>query len=70
MQQSTNEDRTRAEIARRVEASSVFAVAKELGLAREQIARLAGGLQVRQGTLALARERFAAMAQQNGPEAA
>lgn len=49
----------RPEIARRVRASSVTAVARELGLAREQIARLAGGLDVRPATLALARERLA-----------
>jgi hypothetical protein len=49
----------RTEIARRVRASSVNAVAKQLRISREQIARLAGGLDVRDGTLALARERLA-----------
>jgi hypothetical protein len=49
----------RPEIARRVRASSIHAVSRELGIAREQIARLAGGLDVRDGTLALARERLA-----------
>lgn len=49
----------RPEIARRVRSSSVAAVSRELGIPREQIARLAGGLDVRPGTLALARERLA-----------
>jgi hypothetical protein len=48
----------RPEISRRVRTSSVTAVARELGIAREQIARLAGGLDVRASTLALARERL------------
>lgn len=52
----------RPEIARRVGASSVNAVAKALRIPREQIARLAGGLPVRDGTLALARERLATRA--------
>jgi hypothetical protein len=49
----------RPEIARRVRASSVYAVSRELGIPREQIARLAGFLDVRASTLALARERLA-----------
>lgn len=47
----------RRRIANRVAASSVAAVARELGLTTEQVARLAGGLPVRPGTEALARER-------------
>lgn len=50
----------RPEIARRVRASSVTTVARLLGLQREQVARLAGGLPVRASTLALARERLEA----------
>lgn len=57
---------TRREIARRVKASSVSAVSRELGIAREQIARLAGNLSVREGTLALARERLADLARPGG----
>ncbi len=53
---------TRAEVARLVRASTVAAVARELGIPREQIARIAGGLPVRPGTLALARERLAEVA--------
>ncbi|MGA2451643.1 MAG: hypothetical protein ABTD50_23550 [Polyangiaceae bacterium] len=49
----------RPEIARRVRAASVTAVARDLGIPREQIARLAGGLDVRASTLALARDRLA-----------
>jgi hypothetical protein len=49
----------RHEIARRVRATSVSAVARELGIPREQVARLAGGLGTREGTRALARERVA-----------
>jgi len=48
----------RPEIARRVRATNITAVSRELGIAREQIARLAGGLDVREATLALARERL------------
>jgi len=48
----------RPAIAARVAASSVSAVARALGIPREQIARLAGGFEVRDGTLALARERL------------
>lgn len=48
-------------IALRVATTSIQAVARELGIPREQIARLAGGFPVRPGTLALARERLAAL---------
>jgi len=44
-------------VAARVAVTSVGAVARILGMPRESIARLAGGLPVRPGTLALARER-------------
>jgi hypothetical protein len=44
-------------VAARVAITSVGAVARVLGMPRESIARLAGGLPVRPGTLALARER-------------
>ena len=49
----------RAEVARRVRRTSVTAVARALGMPREAVARLAGGLPVRAGTLALARDRLA-----------
>jgi len=52
-------DEPRAEIERLVRATSVAAVSKLLRIPREQIARLAGGLAVREGTIALARERLA-----------
>lgn len=52
-------DDLRDEIARRVRASTVSAVSRALGMSREQIARLAGGLDVRASTLALVRERLA-----------
>jgi hypothetical protein len=51
-------------IAARVRASSVAAVARDLRMPREQIARLAGGLPVRPGTLALARERLIALGEE------
>jgi hypothetical protein len=44
-------------VAARVAITSVGAVARVLGMPKESIARLAGGLPVRPGTLALARER-------------
>jgi hypothetical protein len=50
-------------IADRVRATSVTAVARDLHMPREQIARLAGGLPVRPGTIALARERLIALAE-------
>jgi hypothetical protein len=56
----------RQEIARRVRASTVTAVALELGIPREQVARLAGGFPVRAGTLSLARERLAAVSKGEG----
>jgi hypothetical protein len=49
----------RPAIAARVAATSIQAVSRDLGIPREQIARLAGGFPVRPGTLALARERLA-----------
>jgi hypothetical protein len=58
MQHATSD--VRNEVARRVKRSTVTAVARALGMPREQIARIAGGLPVRLGTIALARERLAA----------
>jgi hypothetical protein len=58
MQQTASPVDPGPEVARRVRASSVAAVARQLGMAREQIARLAGGLDVREATRALARERL------------
>jgi hypothetical protein len=51
----------RASIAALVAASTVTAVARRLGLTPEVVARLAGGLDCRAGTLSLARERLQAM---------
>jgi hypothetical protein len=51
-----------AVIAARVRATSVAAVARDLGMSRESIARVAAGLPVREGTIALLRDRLAALA--------
>jgi hypothetical protein len=45
-------------VAARIRISSVAAVARELRLARETVARIAAGLPVRAGTLSLVRERL------------
>jgi hypothetical protein len=52
--------RVRAEIARLVGESSVAKVARDLGLGREQVARIAAGLDVREGTLLVAKARLEA----------
>ena len=53
-------------VAARVAVTSVGAVARILGMPRESIARLAGGLPVRPGTLALARERVTRLTSSGG----
>lgn len=51
----------RAAVACLVRERSVCAVARTLGLPQATVCRLAGGLDVRPGTLALARDRLAAL---------
>ena len=52
------DEEVKIEVARMVRESNVSAVARAMGLPSETVARLAGGLTVRAGTLALARERL------------
>jgi hypothetical protein len=61
MQQNDKQDATRDEVARLVRESNIHTVSQTLGMSREQVAKLAGGLPVRPGTLALAGERLAAL---------
>ncbi len=53
--------RVRAEVARRVRQTNVAKVARDLGMSREQIARIAAGLDVREGTLLVALARLEAI---------
>jgi plasmid maintenance system antidote protein VapI len=49
-----------AVVAARVRATSIAAVARDLGLARETVARIAAGFPVREGTVLLLRKRLGA----------
>jgi len=50
-----------AEIVRLVRGSTLAGASRALGLPRETVARLFGGLPVREGTVALAEKRMAAL---------
>jgi hypothetical protein len=58
-QSPPTDEEIRAQIARLVRETSTQRAATALGLTRETTARIAGGLPVRDGTMALAREKLA-----------
>jgi hypothetical protein len=64
----------RSHLAKAVRCHGVAPVARALGLGREAVAKLAGGVDVRPGTLALAQKALpaldAALASSEGPQAA